>query len=306
MYDVIVIGGGPAGLSAALLLGRACRSVLVIDSGEPRNHAARQVNGYLGVEGARPQDHRARGHQQLAGYGVVCVTDRVVDAERVPDELLVTIYRVNCVSGTNYIARKLLFATGVRDHLPEIRGLADCYGISVHHCPYCDGWEHRGQRLLALGATIETARGLAQLLLGWSTRISLLTNGHPLTAADQQSCQQLGIQHQEQRLQTLVHEDGKLRQVIFENQTSLDADALFFASGSEPASDVPRRLGCMTKEKGHVETTSKQATSVPGIFLAGDADGDVQFAIVAAGEGATAATAINKELNDEDCTRVGS
>ena len=300
IYDVLIIGAGPAGLSAALMLGRACRAVMVLDAGEPRNHAARQVNGYLGVEGARPQEHRHRGLQQLARYDVECVLDRAVLAESVPDSGLPTLFRVQGESGQTRLARKLLFATGVRDHLPQIPGLQDCYGLSVHHCPYCDGWEHREQRLAALGARVESTRDLAQLLMGWSNRIILLTNGERLCAADRDDCDRLGIQWEEQKLLRLVHDEGKLRQIAFSDETTLDCDALFFSSGSEPASDLPRKLGCEIKEKGQVETSSKQHTCVAGVFLAGDADGDVQFAIVAAGEGATAATAINQELSDEN------
>jgi len=300
MYDVLIIGAGPAGMSAGLMLGRACRSVLVLDAGEPRNHAARHVNGYLGVEGARPQEHQHRGRQQLARYDVECVLDRAMFAESVRDSELPTVFRVQCESGTTRLARKLLFATGVRDQLPQIPGLTDCYGLSVHHCPYCDGWEHRGQRLAALGARVESARDLAHLLRGWSNRILLLTDGERLGAADCDDCDRLGIQWAEQKLLRLVHDEGKLRQIAFSDETTLAVDALFFSSGSEPASDLPRKLGCETKEKGQVETSSKQHTCVPGVFLAGDADGDVQFAIVAAGEGATAATAINQELTDEN------
>ena len=136
--------------------------------------------------------------------------------------------------------------------------------------------------------------------MGWSNHIILLTNGERLNAAGRDDCDRLGIQWEEQELLRLVHDDGKLRQVAFIDGTTLDCDALFFSSGSEPASALPFNLGCETKEKDQVETSSKQHTCVAGVFLAGDADGYVQFAIVAAGEGATAATAINQELSDEN------
>jgi thioredoxin reductase len=212
-------------------------------------------------------------------------------------------FEVLTKSGRRARSRKLLFATGVRDELPEVPGVRECYGVSVHHCPYCDGWEHRDQRLAAYGRSPAAAAGLGLSLRTWSDRVIVLTDGERLDDRHRKQLRQNGVRFAEQRITRLTADDCRLKKVEFEGAPSIEIDALFFNTVQIPGSDLPATLGCATRDTETARltnTSAKQRTSVSGLFLAGDADGDVQFAIVAAAEGATAAVAINRELQDED------
>jgi thioredoxin reductase len=201
-------------------------------------------------------------------------------------------------SGEVLAVRKLLLATGMVDELPEIEGLRNFYGHSVHHCPYCDGWEHRGQRLAALADSKDVV-DLAAMLLGWSSRVTACTAGTPLAASQRQELADLGVEVRTEEICRLEGNGGKLARVVFAESSPLECDALFFSAGQRQTSSLYKMLGCECTEKGQIVTHNKQCTDCPGVFVAGDADGDVQFAIVAAAEGAIAATAINAELVDE-------
>jgi thioredoxin reductase len=306
-YDVIVIGGGPAGLSAALVLGRARRRVLVIDSGCPRNAAAEAMHGYLGYDGRPPLAFLEQGRKEISRYGVEFLSDTVTSAERLPiDESYLrqhpcaTAFSVATRAGRTATCRKLLFASGVCDEMLQIPGLTDCYGQSVHHCPYCDGWEHRDERLLALGSTAEKGAGLALLLRTWSSQVTVLLNADSLADDYRQRLVQHNIAVCEPRVLELVHRNGRLQGVRLATNEILAADALFFNTGHRAQCSLPLELGCEQEKPGVPETSSRQHTSQQGIYLAGDACEEVQFVIVAAAEGATAAVAINKELNEED------
>jgi thioredoxin reductase len=309
MYDVIIIGGGPAGLSAALLLGRSCRRVLVIDEGRPRNAAAREMHGYLGRDGTPPADLLAAGRREIARYGVELVRHVAVAAdcvEQCGEHPFPTGFRVATESGRIERCRKLLLATGMRDELPAFPGVAECYGISVHHCPYCDGWEHRGRPLAAYGRPADKAAGLAMSLRTWSPQIVVLTDGQPLAADDRSQLLENEILIAEQPIRRLVADASKLQAIELEGAEPIPAEALFFNTGQRQSSDLPLQLGCEFRDRKFAplaNTSPKQKTNIPGLFLAGDADGDVQFVIVAAAEGATAAVAINRELQEEERER---
>ena len=296
-YHVAIVGGGPAGLSAAILLGRCRRDVIVIDDDTPRNRVAVSVNGYLGREGVRPGELRATGREQAGKYGVKFVTAEVLKATPVggPREG----FLLEIADHPQVIARKILVATGVRDQLPDIDGIRDFYGTSVHHCPYCDGWEHRDQKLVALGSG-HSVTGLATSLLTWSSEVSVCTNGESVSEKDQRRLRALDIDYVDQPAARLVGTDGRLERIEFVDGTSLPCDAVFFSEDQFQQSNIACQLGCEFSSEGYPRSPEKQKTTREGIFVAGDAAGYVQFAIVAAAEGAIAATAINKELQAED------
>jgi thioredoxin reductase len=296
-YDVGIIGGGPAGLSAALVLGRCRRRVILFDHGKPRNLAAVEMHGYLGRDGIPPLDFRSIGRREAERYDVEFVDAEVAEVRlrrEQPSE-----FEVRPGRGSVLRVRKLLLATGVTDCLPKIEHIADFYGKSVHHCPYCDGWEHRDKRLAALGEG-DAAVGLALSLRTWSKQVTACTSGVSLKASDRQRCALNGIASREEIPMRLEGCNGQLQEIHFAAGPPLECDALFFCSDQFQRSQLPIALGCECDEQGLIVTRGKQDAGVRGLFLAGDADGDVQFAIVAAAEGATAATAINRELQDED------
>jgi thioredoxin reductase len=296
-YDVAIVGGGPAGLSAAVVRGRCRRTVVVFDHGRPRNYAAQAVHGYLGLDGIAPDTLRAAGRREALAYGAELVDAEVTDIR--PCGAEGREFEITAEGEPLRVARKLLLATGVRDELPDVAGLREFYGKTVHHCPYCDGWEHRDRRLAALGAG-EAAVGLALSLRTWSPHVTACSNGQRLSAADRQRATRNGIAIREEAVRQLAGARGRLEAVHFVGGPALPCDALFFAAAQGQRSPLPLMLGCECDQDGLIATRGKQGSGVCGLFLAGDADGDVQFAIVAAAEGATAATAINRELQDED------
>lgn len=399
LYDAIIIGGGPAGLSAALVLGRCTRRVLLVDAGRPRNRHATEIHGYLTRDCTTPADFRAMAHAELGPYAVECVRGEathaergadgtfVVDVERIPSELAGALpcptrshgaeERASCDEPMERApgepraeapalearfrarGRKLLLATGMADLLPTIPGFERFYGTSIHHCPHCDGWEHRGKRLVAYGIG-DAAVGLAIMLRTWSEHVTACTEGAPVREELRKQAESCGIQIRSERVLRLegdelarghrIAEGGQLRRIVLSaeggvprarsvsdarssrgvqlatgaahaedgmihdgalvvarggpvasvGEIALECDAMFFNTGQVQRSDLPRLLGCRIDEHGGVVTTAKQRTGVPGLFLAGDADRDVQFAIVAAAEGATAAVAMNREMQDEE------
>lgn len=292
MYDVIIVGAGPAGLSAALLLGRCGRSVLICDSGEPRNAPSRALHGFLTRDGISPEEFLRIGREQLTRYpGVQFRHTEVRDAECRPGSFEVTLD-----SGEKAVSRILLLATGVVDRLPDMEGLDAFYGTSVFHCPYCDGWEVTGGRLAAYGKR-SNGVDLALELTCWSDDIVLLTDGRvQLSEESSRRLDQNGIQVYDAPVAALVGTAGKLERVVFEDGSSLTRDALFFKTAFRQHSDLPEQLGCDFTNRGAVDTGEYEWTDVPGLYVAGDASRRVQLAVVAAAEGAQAAFAINNAL----------
>ena len=187
---------------------------------------------------------------------------------------------------------------GVRDQPPAIDGLDACYGISVHHCPYCDGWEVRDRRIAVVGERVSPA-GLALALRTWSDRIIVATNGRGrLTATQRRRLHELGIPVYTAEIERLEHDRGRLRELVFRSGERVACDALFFTAGQSQQCDLALRLGCEFNRRGTVKTDHLGQTCVAGVYVVGDASRDVQFVVVAAAEGAKAGVAINRALQE--------
>ena len=291
MYDTVIVGGGPAGLSAALMLGRCRRRVLLCDTGTPRNARARALHGFLTRDGTPPLDLVAMGREELKQYGVesrrIAVT-AITPASQNFDVVL--------ADNSTLRARTVLLATGICDDLPAIPGLADCFGTSVHHCPYCDGWEVRDQRLVVIGQRTKAA-GLALALKTWTASVVLCSHGPArLQRAQRDQLATHGIEIDERVVASVDHADGRIRQVRFNDDGVRPCDAIFVAGSQRQQSDFAGRLGCSLTRQGLVKTDHLGQTCVPGLYVVGDASRDVQFVVVAAAEGAKAAVGINKAL----------
>jgi thioredoxin reductase len=297
MYDVVIVGAGPAGLSAALMLGRCRRSVLVCDTGKPRNAASHALHGYLTRDGLNPREFLALGRREVERYDTVKFRDVAVEsAACAPDGR----FDVLLAGGTSVRARKLLLATGVIDRLPDIDGMQALYGRSVFHCPYCDGWEVR-DRPLAIYGRGARGLGLSLELTQWSRDLVLCTDGpSEIDAEGLARLERNGIPVREERVLRVEGTDGILERIVFDDGASIPRRALFFTEGQYQRSPLATTLGCEFNDKGTVRTGKYETTHLPGLFVAGDASRAVQWVIVAASEGAEAAFAINTDLIKED------
>jgi thioredoxin reductase len=301
MYDVIIVGAGPAGLSAALILGRCRRRVLVCDSGRPRNAASLAMHGFLTRDGVNPHEFLRLSREQLRQYETVAIRNCEVTAAtcRTDARFEVTIENEERLTG-----RKLLIATGVLDNLPGIPGFAELYGASVFHCPYCDGWEVRDEPLAVYGRG-ERGLGLSLELTGWSRDVVLCSDGPAeIDEAGRARLRRCGIEVREERVLRLDGEDGRLTQVVFDAGEPLVRRALFFTTGQTQQSALAISLGCEFNDKGTVRTGKYESTHLSGLYVAGDASRAVQWVIVAAAEGAEAAFAINTDLLTDDLQRI--
>ncbi len=295
IYDCIIVGGGPAGLSAALMLGRCRRRVLLCDTGEQRNLRAREMHAYPTRDGIPPREFLGLARAQLGRYETIeCRELEIVDACREKHRFLVT-----GADGTRFESRKLLLATGVADELPDLDGLEELYGVSVHHCPYCDGWEWRDRPLAAYGCD-ENGAGLAMSLTAWSADVLLCTGGQAVPEHTAARLDAAGIRVRQEPVRRLEGTDGMLERIVFDGGAPEARSAMFISCGQRQRSPLAERMGCRFTGKGSVDTGKCEATDVPGLFVAGDASKEAQFVVVACAEGAEAGMAIHKALMEED------
>jgi thioredoxin reductase len=296
MYDVIIVGAGPAGLSAALILGRCRRRVLVCDAGRPRNGASHAMHGYLSRDGTPPLEFLRIARDQLRPYDTIEIRDGEVTAAECRGA---SRFHVTLADGASEESRTLLIATGVADNVPEIPGFLDWYGRGVFHCPYCDGWEVRDRPIAVYGRGAR-GLGLSLELTAWTRDLVLCTDGpSEIDAEGLARLARNGVRVREERVARLEGSDG-LERVVFEHGEPCDCAALFFTAGQTQQSRLAVSLGCVFNEKGTVRTGRYETTHLPGLYVAGDASRDVQWVIVAAAEGAEAAFAINTELLKAD------
>ena len=299
VYDVIIAGGGPAGLSAAEVLGRCRRRVLLCDTGRPRNAASHALHGYLTRDGIPPSEFLRLARAEVTRYGVECLETEIRNTRCVDSGFEVTLN-----DGRTVGSRKLLIATGVVDRLPKLKGVEEFYGRSVFHCPYCDGWEMREQPLAVYGRGAR-GYGLALSLKTWSSDVVLCTDGGGrLNDVERRALAAYSVPVRQEKIDRLVGSGGILEKIVFRSGIELRRRAIFFSTGQDQHSQLAQTLGCEFTSKGTVRTNRREGTNVPGLYVAGDASRDVQFVIVAAAEGAKAAVAINKALQEEDCAAI--
>ena len=291
MIDVIVVGGGAAGLSAALVLGRSRRRTLVVDSGMPRNAPSPSAHSCFTRDGTPPAELLRIARDQLAPYDSVQLRRGHVTTVKAGDG----VFTVGLAEGPEVEARRVLLAVGVRDILPEIDGFSALWGRGVLHCPYCHGWEVRDEPL-ALYATGPVAMELAPMLLQWSRDLLLCTGGvGDLADADRETLMRLGVRIVDTPVERLEGGDH-LERVVFDDGTVDQRRALFLRPAQVVASDLPQQIGCEHTETGLLRVGADHQTSVPGVYAAGDATTPLQQIVVAAASGAQAAMMINRDL----------
>jgi len=296
VYDVIIVGGGPAGLNAAVVLGRCRRDVLLFDKGTQRNLSSNGLRNYLTRDDILPLDFLKLAYKEIAKYGVVAKRGEILHAEKTQTGP----FLVKDEKGESYCSRKLLIATGLRDNIPVLRGIENFFGKSIFHCPYCDGWEVK-DKLIGVYAKNKNGFELAISLKTWSRHVALYTDGRNyLTPVEKEVLQKKQIPVISKRILTLEGKNEKLLNIVFGGNKKQRCDAIFFVNGYEQQCNIARSLGCEINRKGVVVTNRLQQANVPGLYVAGDVSKDMQFVVVAAAEGAKAAVSINKEMQKED------
>lgn len=294
-FEVLIIGGSYSGLAAAMALGRALRRVLIIDSGKPCNRQTPHSHNFLTQDGQPPGVIVAAGREQVARYPTVSfLTGTVTSARPVSSGFAVT-----TETGEILNAQKLLFATGIRDLMPPIPGFAECWGISVLHCPYCHGYEVRQEATGLLGNG-DSAFEMAMLLANWTSRLTVFTNGPAaFTPAQADLLVRHGIAIEESLLERLHHVNGYLKQVQLKNGQTPELKALYARCDFEQHCPVPEMLGCVLTAEGYLQTNPQHETSISGIYASGDATTRMRTVANAVAMGTSAGMALNKKLIQE-------
>jgi thioredoxin reductase (NADPH) len=293
-YDIAIVGGGPAGLTAGLWSARYLHRAVVIDSGDPRNWETRGINGYLGLSGVTPPKLRGAGREECRLYGAELLDGVVLHIEHVNDDH----FELAIEGGTRVQARRVLLAYGLRDVWPDIPGLARVYGANAHVCPDCDGYEARGKKVVVIGSG-RRAVGMALNLATWTDQIIICTNGKPAEIDESEYCKKLdalNIPVITTAVERVCYEGSAIHCLKLENGMDLDAEKVFFTLAQYPSDDLGAQLGCERDAGGHIVVDDGMQTSVRHVYAAGDLIPGPQLAIAAASDGAIAALHIHKSL----------
>lgn len=294
-FDVIIAGGSYAGLAAGMALGRALRKVLIIDNGDPCNKQTPHSHNFLTQDGKTPKEITRLARQQVKKYDTVSFLDALVTAGKKTAEG----FEVHINTGETFAARKLVFATGIKDILPGMPGFTECWGISVLHCPYCHGYEVRSQKtgMLANG---DNAYELASLLSNWTSDLTLYTNGAS-TLTDEQTgkLSQHKINIVEKSIDRLEHKNGYIEYIILNDGSRDSVKAVYARVPFEQHSEIPQALGCVLTTEGYIQIDAAQKTTVPGIFACGDNATRIRTVANAVAMGTTTGIIVNKELIEE-------
>ncbi|QKZ12195.1 NAD(P)/FAD-dependent oxidoreductase [Spirosoma sp. KUDC1026] len=299
-YDVIIVGGSAAGLSAAMLLGRSLRNVLIIDGDKPCNRQTPHSHGFLTRDGETPAQLIAIAKEQALAYPTVTFqTDLVTDASQTASG-----FAIQTASGQPFTSRKLILATGVYDLMPAIDGFADCWGRSILHCPYCHGYEVHSQPLGIL-ARGETANHLVRLIYHWSKNLTLFTNGPAELTPEQRSfISRIGVPIVEEPVVAVEHEQGQLQALRFQSGERHELTAIFSHVPNRQHTDLASQLGCTLTDTGLIQVSSFGQTSVPGIYAAGDCSSPMRQIAAAVASGSMAGAMLNREMIEEDLTAL--
>ncbi|MYL36883.1 NAD(P)/FAD-dependent oxidoreductase [Halobacillus litoralis] len=297
ILDCAIIGGGPAGLNAALVLGRARRKVVLIDSSSPRNAVTHESHGFITRDGVKPGDFRDSAHEDIRKYPSVLFNNtKVSHVEQDHNHH----FRLTTEDGNCYYSRKIILATGLKEELPAVNRISEFYGKSLFSCPYCDGWELRDLPLVLI-AESKAAYDKAKIVSNWSGQLTVCTNGRDvLSEEEKNTLNRKGIQVKESPLTALEGEAGQLQKVTFEDGTEAACKGGFVIPKVEQASNFGEKLGLERTENGGIKTDHMGRTSVKHVYAAGDTSQAIAQLIVAAAEGSKAAIGVNHDLTLED------
>lgn len=296
IYDSIVIGGGPAGLSAALILGRSLRRTLVFDSGEYRNAPANAVHGFLAQDGVAPNTLRQRGREDLSSYDTVTYQQTTVEnIDQSGDEFVVAVS-----DGRTITTRTVILATGVKLELPSIDGLADLWGSTVIQCPYCHGWEIRNETH-AVYAPRPEVMAYTAIIDNWSGELTLLTDGNSWLNKEHRDRLAANDVKVDEKAIAAIKGNDKEATVVFKNGEQLTVSALWIVPDDvHQRSPLADALGCSFTDHGLIETDGHSRSSIDGVYVAGDMSREHQLVSFAVGDGAMAGTMANIDLSQNE------
>jgi thioredoxin reductase len=298
LFDCAIIGGGPAGLNAALILGRARRNIILFDDNNPRNAVTQESHGFITRDGIKPKEFREIAHKELGRYPSITYAEREVTSVIKNNPLFELVTSDN----ERYQSKTIIISTGLKDVLPSIDNITDYYGRSLFHCPYCDGWELRDKPLVVIIG--EQAQGFhfIQTIYNWSKDLIVCTNGDAFrNSAQKYLLQNKGIKIVENKIKNFVGKRGQMEKIIFEDGESVLRKGGFVMPQLVQASDFGKQLGCEYNPLGGITVDSFGRTNIKGIYAAGDASviNPAQI-IIAAAEGVRAAAGVNSDLTQEE------
>jgi thioredoxin reductase len=295
-FDVIVIGGSYSGLAAAMALGRALKKVLIIDSGKPCNRQTPHSHNFITQDGKTPGEiSKLAKHQVLQYHTVSFLNGLVTNGSKIEKG-----FEVQVESAEAFKAKKLIFATGIQDIMPNIAGFAECWGISVIHCPYCHGYEVRNEKTGILGNG-EYAVEFSTLISNWTKDLTVFTNGpSTLTPEQSEKIKSHDIRIVETEIVKLEHNNGQLQKIIFKDGTTSSVKALYARSSFVQHCSIPEQLGCELTEDGYIKVDPMQKTNIPGIFACGDNTTRMRTVANAVAMGTSAGIVANKEIVFEE------
>lgn len=295
-FDVTIIGGSYAGLSAALALGRSLRSVLIIDSGSPCNRQTPHSQNFLTQDGQQPAAIARKAKRQALNYNTIHFHKGIaVSAEKTKEDFL-----VSTDVGNKFNSKKLIVATGIKDVIPTIKGFSECWGISVIHCPYCHGYEFRKCRT-GIMANGERAMHIVSLVHNLTKDITILTSGKADFTIEQLArLNKRNIKIIESRIIQIEHTNGYIRKVVFDDDNSMALETLYAAIPFTQHSNIPLAMGCELTPQGHIKTDMFQKTTVPGVFACGDNASMMRSLASAISTGNIAGAMTNSEIAAEE------
>lgn len=291
-YDCAIVGGGPAGLTCAIFLGRYRRRVVLLDNGRPRNYASRAIHGFLGQHNIPPGELLRRGREEAEAAGVEISSCTATKIERSGD-----IFEISTTEGT-IRARRVVLAYGVRDKLPDVPEIETYYGGSIYHCPDCDGYEVSDKRVGVIGWGKRVV-GLALKLLQWTDELTIFTDGHAREWSKEHTSKLLtqGIGVKDEKIVSLIGREAQVEAAVLSTGERVAVEAMFFSIGVERSCLLAETLGCNVRTRtANIVVDDYKQTSVEGVYAIGDLAPGSQLAITSAADGAIAAIAINKSL----------
>ncbi|GMG77700.1 NAD(P)/FAD-dependent oxidoreductase [Bacillus safensis] len=295
LLDCAIIGGGPAGLSAALVVGRGRKQVIVFDDELPRNRVTQESHGFITNDGMTPFEIRRAGEADLQKYPNIKIKrSRIVDIQKKEERFTLLTHE-----GDRFEAKKIILATGLQDILPEIEGIHDVYGKTLFSCPFCDGWELK-DKALALIAENQRALHMAKLLSNWTKDLIVFTNGHVLAEEDKVLLRAHSIQVIDVPIVSIDHDNGQLRSLQLANGETVKREGGFVASEFKQSAPFAEKLGCQMTKNAGIETDILGRTTVSGIFACGDNLGGPAQLVLAAAAGSQAGMGVIHELVQEE------